>query len=375
MQPILVTAAAGKIGGAVATELLAKGVPVRALVRSADARSERLRAAGAEIVVGDLYAYDDLLAALHGVERAFYCPPMEPTVIQSATAFALAAQETGVRSIVGLTQWLANPQSPSVLTRQHWLIDRLFARIPGITLTIVNPGFFADNILQYTIGSAAHLGRYPWPYGDSLNAPPSNEDIAAVAVAALLDPERHDGFAYRPTGPKLISGQDVVDTLSRVFERRVALMPLSEEMFLKAVRAAGFPPFMLVQMHTYNDEQRKGAFAYNAPTDHVLRATGREPESFEATVRRYAAHPSLQPTFANKLKAVGDFLKIIVTPAPDLARIEREMALPIARRSRFSIEDERWLAEHRPQAGAPRFMRPERAAALPVDLDRLLAEK
>jgi hypothetical protein len=127
-------------------------------------------------------------------------------------------------------------------------------------------------------------------------------------------------------------------------------------------------------MHAYNDEKRKGAFAYNAPTDHVLRATGREAESFETTVRRYAALPSLQPTFANKLKAFGDFLKIIVTPAPDLGRIEREMALPVARQPRFSIEDERWLAEHRAQAGAPRFMRPERSeAALTIDLDRLLA--
>ncbi len=55
MKPkILVTAASGKTGSATAMQLLEKGYPVRALVRSADSRSERLRQHGAEIVTGDL---------------------------------------------------------------------------------------------------------------------------------------------------------------------------------------------------------------------------------------------------------------------------------------------------------------------------------
>jgi NADPH:quinone reductase-like Zn-dependent oxidoreductase len=47
---ILVTGATGKTGGAVVTELLAKGWPVRAAVRVRDARSDRLQRRGAEIV-------------------------------------------------------------------------------------------------------------------------------------------------------------------------------------------------------------------------------------------------------------------------------------------------------------------------------------
>jgi NAD(P)H dehydrogenase (quinone) len=110
-------------------------------VRSRDLRSERLASLGAEVVVGDVFDYDVLLAAMQGVTRAFYLPPMDPFVIHSATAFALAVSDAKVRSIVELSQWLANPASPSLLTREHWQIDQMFARIPGITLTIVNPGF------------------------------------------------------------------------------------------------------------------------------------------------------------------------------------------------------------------------------------------
>jgi uncharacterized protein YbjT (DUF2867 family) len=55
-QPtILVTGATGNTGGAVVSELLHRGVPVRAMVRTRDARSAALRARGAEVVVADIF--------------------------------------------------------------------------------------------------------------------------------------------------------------------------------------------------------------------------------------------------------------------------------------------------------------------------------
>src|SRR5262249_39754398 len=54
-QPtILVTGSTGNTGGAVVSELLHRGVPVRAMVRSRDARSAALQARGAEVVVADI---------------------------------------------------------------------------------------------------------------------------------------------------------------------------------------------------------------------------------------------------------------------------------------------------------------------------------
>jgi nucleoside-diphosphate-sugar epimerase len=48
---ILVTDATGRTGGAVVTQLLAKGYPVRANVRVQDARSDLLQQRGAEVVL------------------------------------------------------------------------------------------------------------------------------------------------------------------------------------------------------------------------------------------------------------------------------------------------------------------------------------
>lgn len=59
----------GRVGGTgrhVAAELVKRGVPVRALVRRLDERSEALQAMGIHLVVGNFADYASLLAALDG---------------------------------------------------------------------------------------------------------------------------------------------------------------------------------------------------------------------------------------------------------------------------------------------------------------------
>ena len=71
---ILVTGAAGRLGGVGRTivEILReRNMPVRALVRYEDERSDALRAIGAEVVVGDLTRAGEVARALVGCQRIF----------------------------------------------------------------------------------------------------------------------------------------------------------------------------------------------------------------------------------------------------------------------------------------------------------------
>src|SRR5262249_29710507 len=152
-------------------------------------------AQGAEIAVAEMSDVERVADALKDVQRAYYCPPFKPYMLQGATAFAVAAREARLEHIVSVTQWLASPSHPSLMTRQLWLVDRLFSMMPGVAHTLLNPGYFAD-VYFAAMAPAIHLGAFPWPYGDTRNAPPSNEDIARVAVAALKDSARHAGRRY-----------------------------------------------------------------------------------------------------------------------------------------------------------------------------------
>src|SRR5439155_17715714 len=93
-NPILVTGAAGRVGGvggAVVEALRRRDLPVRALIRRADDRADALRATGAEVVVGDLTRAGDVARALGGCRRV-YCgmsvsaPYLEATVTAAAVA-------------------------------------------------------------------------------------------------------------------------------------------------------------------------------------------------------------------------------------------------------------------------------------------------
>jgi uncharacterized protein YbjT (DUF2867 family) len=165
---------------------------VRALVHREDAHSLRLQRIGAEVVVADMHDPDQLADALRGAHRAYYVPLFQPHMLQAATAFATVARASNLEAIVQLSQWPSHRSHPSILTRETWLVDQLFAMNPGVAHIIVNPGMFADNFLR-VIDFASLLGVYPIFTGDSRSAPVAHEDIARVVAELLVDPVGHAG--------------------------------------------------------------------------------------------------------------------------------------------------------------------------------------
>jgi NAD(P)H dehydrogenase (quinone) len=342
---ILVTGASGKTGNLVVAELLKAGYPVRAMVHREDARSVGLKAQGAEVAVADMSDVERVADALKDVQRAYYCPPFDPYMIQGAVAFAVAARESRLEQIVGLTQWLSSPSHPALMTRQHWLVDRLFSMTPGVAHTIVRPGFFADAYLLLT-GFAAHLGLFPWLYGDSRNAPPSSEDIARVAVAALKDPTQHAGKSYRPTGPKLLGAKDMAQAIGRAVGRSVRAVPTPTWLFMKTARMGGLPIDVVSGVRYYIDDHKRGAFELGAPTTDVLDVTGQPAEDFETIARRYAALPYNRRTLGNRVRQLAQFLISPLNPSFNLDRYDRELRRPLPSKPQFAPESTVWLCEH-----------------------------
>jgi NAD(P)H dehydrogenase (quinone) len=349
---ILVTGATGKTGAVVASELLQAGHPVRAMVHREDARSSRLRALGAEVVICDLSDVERVIDALNDVQRAYYCPPIGPHMIQGATSFAVAATHAKLEHVAVLTQWLASPSHPSLMTRQHWLADRLFAMLPGVGHTIVNPGFFADSYLV-AMRLAVDLGIFPWLYGDSRNAPPSNEDIARVAASVLMNPAPHASKTYRPTGPELLGGQDIAAAIGRALGRSVRMIPTPTGMFLKSARLAGIPIDALSNIRYYVDDHKLGAFERAAPTSDVFEVTGRKPEDFETIARRYAALPENRRSFGKTIRTLAQFLAVPLTPGLNFDRYDHQIRSPFPSRPQFATVSTIWRDEH-PETPAPR---------------------
>lgn len=347
-QPItLVTAAAGKTGRHTALSLLSRGLPVRAMVHREDARSDALRRRGAEVLVGNVSDVRDVRKALDGVQRAYWAAPLAPSALEAAILFAAIAEEKRLEVVVSMSQWLADPGHLSAQTRAAWLADRVFDWMPTVGSITVNPGFFAESY-TYTLDAVAQFGMLTLPFGDGLNAPPSNEDIAAVAAALLADPGPHLGCSYRPTGPELIGPGGYAEILSRVFGRTIRYLDIPFAVFAKSASSIGFDDYTLIQLNWYVDELKRGTFAIDAPTDVVERLTGRPPEDMETIARRYLATlPGTKRSPAGMARSMSLLTRSVVTPAPNRKRYLRTFqdGAPIGT---LSIDSDVWQTTHAP---------------------------
>lgn len=353
---ILVTSASGKTGLQTALQLREKAYPVRAFVRRRDRRSDMLESAGAELFVGNQYSLSDMRKAMQGVQRAYQCAPTAPNGLHFNAIFTAAAFEVRIEHVVTLSQWLSSADHPSLFTREVYLSDILIGMRAEMSVTTVNVGWFADNYLM-VLAMAAHLGVFTMPLGDGdvkKNAAPSNEDIARVVVGALTDPERHAGRTYRPTGPTLLSPDEIAEAVGCALGRQVRYIDISERMLVKALKAmppSNYSEAAVTQLAIYCDEYRRGAFAVNAPTEDVLRVSGREPEPFDSIVRRrVAAQPDLKRSLAGSIRAASGFMKILATRPFDLERAQTlrdyvRLSSPV-----FCQDDPAWLARHQCRA-------------------------
>src|SRR5262249_7381195 len=272
-----------------------------------------------------------------------YCPPYHPFVIQSAAAFAAAARETGLEQIVGLSQWLAGPNHPALMSRQLWLVDRMFGALPNIAHTAVIPGFFADSPYLEMMPLAAHLGVFPLPVsGEGLNAPPSVDDIARVSVAALLDPSRHAGKSYRPTGPKLLNVTEMAVIISEIVGHKVRHVKSPLWMFYKAAKAQGNEPILLSGLKHYFQDHDQGAFEVGAPNDTVRELTGQDAEDFQTIARRHAALPQSRQSFRTRLGVLARFMLVPILPGIDPETYNRVQEQPVPLAPRLALDDPGW---------------------------------
>lgn len=343
---ILVMTAVGKTGMPVALQLLHEGFPITALVRQEDGRSERLKAKGAQIIVGSLTDLDDMRRAMAGAERAYFNSPLVEGNLKVAVVFATVAAEMKLKTVVTMSQWLSSPYHPSIHTRDVWYMDRLMTLLPDTDVTSINVGFFADNDLQ-TLIFAAQFGLLMLPYGSGRNAAPSNEDIAAVIAEILARPQGHAGKTYRPTGPQLLSAQDIAATLTKVLGHTVRYVNAPMAIMSRVMKGMGFTDYFISQFQVYVQDFQQDAFAVGAPTDVVRQITGREPEDFETIARRYVASmPVAKRSFSVQLRLMGLVMAAMGRPAPNTKRYLSNSDFSDKRHISLSANSQEWRTIH-----------------------------
>ncbi|MDQ4052178.1 MAG: NAD(P)H-binding protein [Actinomycetota bacterium] len=270
-REVLVTGARGKTGREVVAQLAARGVAVRAGSRTPGAASRTVRPVP--------FDWDEPATwsdAVGGVDAVYL---MRPDVEDAPARVAELAAMTPDAHVVLLSE-----QGAGGLADNSWERGAELAVTDRVrTWTLLRPSWFHQVLTdpRYYVESIRDDGVLSLPTGGARIAFVDARDIAAVAVAALLDPTGSAGAAYEITGPESLTLKEVADLLAAASGRDVvAADPPIEE------AVTGLPSWLADQLGGVLDRVRDGVFG--RVSGDVEGVTGNPPISVATFVTEYA---------------------------------------------------------------------------------------
>jgi uncharacterized protein YbjT (DUF2867 family) len=293
---ILVTGATGSSGKHLVSQLKARGVAFRALVRD-QAKGEAL---GVDYAVGDYNDPASLNLAMKGVDRVFLASPGaqaeapdgEQPMIRWERNVIDAAKAAGVEYVVKLSMWNARIGG-RMSEGGHGAVEA-YLKASGLGWTMLQPGGFMQNFLSPATSLADEAGNLIGPDGDAPVAFIDCHDIAAVA-AALLTGETGRNQSFVITGPEAVTYREIAAKLTAGWGRDVGFSGQSEQAIADRLRGYGLASRQADEMASLYASLGEGMFSET--TDAVEHLTGTRPRTFDQFM---AAHPEAFPALTTR---------------------------------------------------------------------------
>jgi len=273
---LAVTGSTGALGGLVARDLAARGIPQRLLARSPDRAPSYDGAVAVPCSFGDRAG---ALSALDGVETLLMVSASETADrLEEHRSFVGAAAEAGVRHIVYTSFAGAAADCVFTLGRDHWATEEAI-RATGMSFTFLRDNFYLD-FLPLTVGDD---GVIRGPAGEGRLAGVARADVARVAVEVLAAPADHAGATYTLTGPEALTLAEVAAVISEETGRAVTFHDETVAEAYESRRSWEAPDWQYDAWVSTYTAIKAGEVA--TVTDDVRRVTGAAPTGLRDLLR------------------------------------------------------------------------------------------
>jgi NAD(P)H dehydrogenase (quinone) len=271
-KKVLITGATGDTGRAAVRESIALGLSVRAMVHRKDDRSAALEALGAEVVVGDLLEINTVRDAMTGVDAAYLVWPVQPGLINATVNFAQAAKETGVKTVINLSQRSANRESTSDSCRDTFIAEEIL-NWSGLPVIHLRPTYFLEWLLYPWQLPYLKQGILRMPVGKGRHSPIAADDQGRAIAALLKNPEGHIGTTIPLSGPVEMDHEQMAAELSEALGRKIVFQDLPIDEYCSSIEAMGVPPYIVQHLGGAMADYQKGRMS--GADDNVEKLTGR----------------------------------------------------------------------------------------------------
>jgi NAD(P)H dehydrogenase (quinone) len=271
-RTVLIAGATGDTGRAAVREAIGYGLAVRALVHNKDARSEALQKLGAEIVVGDLLEIDTIAAAMQGADTAYLVWPVQPGLLQATVNFAQAAKESGVSTLINLSQRSASRHSKSNSCRDSFIAEQVL-NWSGLPVIHLRPTYFLEWLLYPWQLPYLKQGILRMPVGKGRHSPIAADDQGRAIAALLNDPKEHIGTTIPLSGPVEMDHEQMAAELSEALGRKIVFQDLPIDEYCESIAAMGVPPYIVQHLRFAMDDYQHGAMS--GADNNVEKLTGR----------------------------------------------------------------------------------------------------
>ncbi|MGE3590626.1 MAG: NmrA family NAD(P)-binding protein [Ilumatobacteraceae bacterium] len=263
---IAITGSTGKVGSRVAERIGHLGADLRRAFRAGDPP----------------FDWDDpasWLALLDGASSVFvsFFPDLGfPGAADTIGAFAEVARTRGVERLV----LLSGRGEPEAARSEEAM------RAAGVPSTVLRCSWFAQNFSEHFLLQSVLDGVIALPVDDVPEPFVDLDDVADVAVRALLEPGHADA-TYELTGPDALTFREAARILSQATGRRIEHIAVSPEDYVTAAVAVGVPVEEAEALTSLFATVLDGRNSYT--TDDIARVLGRPPTAFAEYARRAAA--------------------------------------------------------------------------------------